>query len=373
MLAVTNSTAWSAAVRRSHVATFRCELWSGTTKIANLYPISGSVTVDARRDVRRSCSLSFVDFDGSLTPSATNLNLAPYGNEIKLFRGINYGDGTSDEVPLGVFRITETQVSYNEDAVSISITGDDRAKAIMEKPFSTAFTIGTSTNFADAILNVVSDRLGNALTNIAPTSYATPSSGFGRALGFGVESNPWADISEIARAIGHEAFFDAYGTFTTQPIPSLDTTSAVATYADGSDGVTVSIDRTLTSDSSSNGVIFPAEGTHLSAPLEAVVWDDDASSPFRRTGPLGERPASFSSSWIVNAAQLADAARSQYQAVRGQPITLSIVPDPRLDVRDVISITSATLGVSTLAVIDTIEIPFDVSSPMTITARTKGY
>lgn len=370
MLAVTNPTAWDLAVRNSHVVTLRCELWSGGAKLLDLYPDSGSVTVDARRAVRRSVTITLADYDGTLTPTASNLTLAPYGNELRLFRGINYGDGTSDEVPLGVFRITETSVSYGDEAVSLSITGEDRARVIQARPFSTAYVVAASVNFADVLTGIVSDRLPGVEMNVTPTTYATPGS---RPLGFGPDSDPWADVQTIAQSLGHEAYFDAYGAFTTSPIPSLDSSTPVASFADDSVGVTISIDRTLSSDAISNGVTFTAEGSHLLLPLVSTVWDDDSTSPFRRTGPLGERPADVSSSWIVSQAQCDDAAAAEYQAVRGQTVTLSIVPNPRLDVRDVISITSSELGIDSTAIVDTLTIPFDIGSPMQITARTKGY
>ena len=372
MLTVTNPEAWTYHVRQSHIATTRAELWNASGKLYDLYPTGGSVSVDARRDIRRSCNLELVDSDGTLTPSATNLDLAPYGNEIRLYRGIDYGDGTSDEVPLGVFRISETQISYGDDAVTISITGEDRAKAVQRAPFSTAYVIGSSLNLGDVMTGIVSNRLSGVSSSTTATSFTSPTVG-SRVLGFGPESDPWADVTEIARAIGQEAYFDAYGAFTTSLVPSLDETESVETYADDSNGVTISIDRSLSIDGISNGVVLTAEGSHLTLPLISTVWDDDASSPFRRTGPLGERPSTLSSSWIRNQTQCDYAALAEYQAVRGQGITLSIVPNARLDVRDVIRITSTSLGIDTLAVIDTITIPLDLSSSMQITARTKGY
>ena len=372
MINVTQPDKWEYHVRNSHRVTLRAELWNASSKLRDLYPNSGSVTIDARREVRRSCTLEIVDEDGTLTPNATNLDLAPYGNEIKLYRGINYGDGTSDEVALGVFRISETSIAYGQDAVTINITGEDRAKAIQQSPFSTAFVISASTNLIDAIKNIVTNRLPGTQTATTATTYTAPTVG-SKALGFGPQSNPWADVAEIAKAIGQEAYFDQEGKLATALVPNLDDTEAVQIYADNQDGVTIQIDRTLSMEGISNGVIFTAEASHLLLPLISKIWDDDASSPFRRTGPLGERPATLSTSWVATQAQLDYAALQEYQAVRGQQIALTIVPNPRLDVRDVIQITASDLGINTTAIIDTITIPFDVTSPMQITARTKGY
>ena len=371
MLPVSYTEKWDKAVRGSHVATLRCELWNQTEKLKELYPNSGSITIDARRDVRRSCSIELVDQDGTLTPTASNLELAPYGNELRIFRGIDYGDGTSDEVQLGVFAIVETNIIYGDSGTTINITADDRAKTIQQRPFTTPYGVGPSLNMVDSMINIVRDRFPGLANATTSTTYVTPSGT--RILGSGQNSNPWADVQDIAFAIGQEAYFDNLGQFATSPVPSLDATNYVAAFTDESDGVTISIDRTFTLEGIHNGVLLTAEGTHLPLPLTVEIWDDDATSPFNRTGPVGERGESISSSWILTQNQCTAAALSEYQAVRGQAITITIVPDPRIDVRDIIKITATDLGIDTTAIIDTIEIPFDISGSMTITARTKGY
>ena len=64
---------------------------------------------------------------------------------------------------------------------------------------------------------------------------------------------------------------------------------------------------------------------------------------------------------------------SLLDTVRGQIVNLSIVPNPALDVGDVIRVISADTYLDSLAVIDTITIPLSVGGEMQITARMRGY
>ena len=98
-------------LRKSHVAQSRAELILGGSKFADLEVVGGSVSVDARRGVRRSLSLETLDVDGSLTRAGLSSPLSPLGDtEIKVYRGVvdpSVGAVTANtEVLLGIFRVT---------------------------------------------------------------------------------------------------------------------------------------------------------------------------------------------------------------------------------------------------------------------------
>ena len=66
-----------ASVRKSHVSKIKVEIYdvANGTIISTASPISGEVTIDSRRSIRRQCSLEFIDSDGTLIP---NNNLSKY-------------------------------------------------------------------------------------------------------------------------------------------------------------------------------------------------------------------------------------------------------------------------------------------------------
>lgn len=104
MYAVSDS--FKEAVKKSHVTIVKVEVFdvSNGSIISTAQPISGSVSIDSRRSVRRECSLEFVDTDGTLVPQNNRSAIfLPYNREIKIYRGVVFPDGTEELVPLGVF------------------------------------------------------------------------------------------------------------------------------------------------------------------------------------------------------------------------------------------------------------------------------
>ena len=59
------------AVRKSHSAIVKVEIYdtANGTILSTASPISGEVTIDNRRSIRRECTLEFVDTDGTLVPT----------------------------------------------------------------------------------------------------------------------------------------------------------------------------------------------------------------------------------------------------------------------------------------------------------------
>src|SRR5688572_10172044 len=100
------SAAWNRTVTGSHtmVAEARvCETFqTGTDPDGTTVSIlAGAVTLDASADVRSTLDLTV---DGTaLWPTFANSLLAPYGNEIFVRRGIQYGIGVTEWVSLGYF------------------------------------------------------------------------------------------------------------------------------------------------------------------------------------------------------------------------------------------------------------------------------
>lgn len=377
----TSSPLWS-AVTASHRVRIRVEVWDATSSLTTLYPVDGSVTIDATRAVRRNLSLTVADTDGTLTPTSRDSLLAPFnGNEIKVWRGVTYLDGTYDEAPLGVFRITDVQVSRNENGISLSISGEDRAWWMSRLLYTTA-TVIEPTNVATVITNVINDRMGSTVpVSAASTDWVSP------RMQPGVDgwTDPWGFCRDLANTAGMEAYFDANGIATVAGIPNIDG-PAIATFSeDANTGVMLDLSRSMSIDTTPNGYRVVAESSIIKTPWRSIAWDDDALSPTYRDPNVPEQP-SLPTDVVVeqstpliaplsdgspNTEQTQTMAQAMLQTVIGQPITLTAVPNPALDVRDRISVVSTRLGVSTTAMIDSITIPLSADGSMTITARAR--
>ena len=150
------------AVRKSHSTTVKVEIYdmANGTILSTASPISGDVTIDNRRSIRRECTLEFVDTDGTLVPT-NNISsiLLPYNREVKIYRGIVFGDGTQELVPLGVFIITSVDISESAQGIKVSIKGSDRSLLLARAKFTNhEFYIEDGTAKETAIENMLKYR-----------------------------------------------------------------------------------------------------------------------------------------------------------------------------------------------------------------------
>lgn len=443
------SDAYRAAIRGSHRATLRCEVWRDGQKIATVYPVAGRVDADSRRAIRRTCQLEFVadrgievvtpvystyaDLDGRyatyaavpgsygslrevvsvetsttydpLVPgdSATD-PLSPYGNEIRVWRGVevttttaaSYGTlsgsystyaglgsafGTyggialppvvstdSEEIPLGVFLITEVDMRDDGAEVRVSVQGEDRALRISRNRWTAPYVIADGTNVVTAVTNLLEDRWDD-VTLIASESSET----IGRAvLGQETGNDPWADARKIADAAGLDLFFDGEGNARLEPVPSVDDATADATYREGDDAVVLSVSRRLDAKTTYNGVVVTGEGTSADTPVRAEAWDEDPTSPTYRYGAFGQVPFFYSSPLITTENQAAAAASARLRKVTGltEGIEWSMICDPSLEPGDVVDLVNAATRTAKVMILDAISIPLDVASSMSAVGRT---
>lgn len=366
----------------SHVVATRVDVIgsSGTTTV---YPTDGSVSVDARRSVRRSASLTFVDYDGTLTPKNADALLAPFANEIRIYRGIAEIDGSTSYYPLGVFQIVDTTVSANENGVHISVSCEDRARAVADSKWRKSKVLTAGANIGTALVDLltsVSLFPAADTSGVQSTTFTVPTT-HTITLGSGPSLNPWTDLQTVALAAGWEIWWGADGVFYADVHPGLDVTETVATYAAGDNSTLLGLERRLTLDGISNVVSVVAEGSGiakvtatdgtLNVPPRGEASDTDPSSP-TNTEQIGERMIELSSPMFGTNAQGAEIARLILPQYIGQPITFEIVPDPSLDVRDIVRVTDDRIGLDTTVVIDTLEIPLSVKGSMKVTGRARN-
>lgn len=365
------SEAFRAAVRRSHTVVVTAEAWFDDARIATVYPVSGSVSVDSRRAVRRTVSLTFVDEDGTLVPPAggTSGILTPYGGELRVYRGVRYDDGSEEIVPLGVFVITNVDVRDTSRGREIGVTGSDRSIRIARNRLVNPYQITGGTATETAIRELLVDRWADVDTDFPATGQTVGA----RVLAAGAETDPWAAAVEIAEAAGFDLAFDVDGVARMQPIPDPLEDDAVETYADGTDAVLLEVARAMDTGATYNGVIVSSEASDVDAPVRAEAWDEDPNSPTFRYGPFGEVPLFVVSSLIVDVDQAEEVARTQLlrQLGRTEAVEWSQVVNPAHDVLDVIRIVRPASKVDAVLLIDRLDVPLDATGTMSAVARVR--
>jgi hypothetical protein len=297
-----------------------------------------------------------------------------------LYRGVQFADGTTESVPLGVFIVTAVAVADGPDGVKLAITGADRSlKVARAKWKDDSYYIAAGTAKETAIQGILLDRYptvsfiptatGQTLGPLYPTQGMT----------FGTDSttysDPWRTCMEIARSAGMDLYFDEVGVCRMRSIPDPDTAQVVATYTDTTDAVLLSVDRSLETDDTYNGVIATGEGSNLALGVRGEAWDDNAASPtYRKT--YGEVPYFYSSPNLFTVSDCTVAAQAELRKRIGatEKITWGQVVNPAHDVYDVISMTRTPSGiVSANIVLDIIEVPLAPTDPMRATARARRF
>jgi hypothetical protein len=342
------------------------------TILSTASPISGEVTIDNRRSIRRECTLEFVDIDGTLVPT-NNISsvLLPYNREVKIYRGIVFPDGTEELVPLGVFVITSVDITETSQGVKVAIRGSDRSLILARAKFTNhEFYIEAGTAKETAIEQILKYRYPKVKTIFPATNQVTtllyPT--------LDQSSDPWREALKIAESASMDLYFDENGIARMRPIPDPDKGTAVATYTDGEDSVLLQIARSLSVDESYNGVIFTGEGTNLSLGVIGEAWDDNPASPtYRKT--YGEVPLFKSSPTVLTVAEAQEAASAELKKVIGasEKITWDQLVNPAHDVYDLVKVTRSPVGVDKIMMLDAISIPLAASGVMNAIGRSRRF
>ena len=363
------SGALKASVLTDHIAIAKAEIWTSDQKLADIDVSAGSVTIDSSSATRRTCSVQLFDDRDitNLVPDNDFDLLTPFGNEIRLYRGVRFDDGTSEYVPLGVFVITDVSIKDDSQGITISISGEDRSLYVSRAKWTKPYQMVSGT-LESSISNLLKDRYPDAITAF-PTTNITVNQVI---LGTERDNNPWLDAVEICELVGYDLFFDADGIVQMKPFPSLDGSVVVATFEEGSGTTITSIDRNISTKETYNGIIYTVQGSNVPTPIKVEVWDEDTASPTYRYGKFGQVPTFIESNLLLTQNEAIAAASNLLNIYIGaqEMITWEQVVNPTLDVQDVVYIKSNGSKVDRLVILDKLEIPLSPSETMKADART---
>lgn len=328
----------------------------------SLIVASGHVDVDATAGVRRRCELTLVDKNGALNATQMSSPASPYGNEIRLSRGISI-NGTDELLPVGTFRIEETGVSDDGGAI-VRLAGFDRSVSVAQARFEAPYAIPAGQNYGSAIQGLLESRVPGLTYLFTPTARTTP------LLVFLETDDPWAKATEMARSIGMELFFDVAGRVVLRPEPDPASDGIAAEYMEGEGATYLTSHYRIDTKPGYNGAIVvgePPGGT----PVRGEAWDSDPASATYYLGPYGKRPRFLRSQFVVTQGQADEAAAAIVLRERGgtEQLSFTALPHPGRDAGDSVYYRNADLGLDEIYVIDTLRIPLAASDVMSVTTR----
>lgn len=321
--------------------------------------VDGNVRTDASSDIRSTLSLVTSGVD-AWPHDPTDL-LAPYGNELFVERGINYGNGTVEVVSLGYHRIDRTDQDDGPNG-TIQLTASDRMAGVIDArlPLPIQFDAGTT-------VEEVFDQLVHEVYPDAVIEYDFAAGGSTLDAAHIAEEDRYGFLRDLAKSRGKIMYWDYRGALRVESPP--DPSTPVYAINAGRDGTLVRLARTLSRQGVYNGVVARGDQPTDDVQPMAVVVDNNPASPTYWNGRFGKVPRYYYSAFITTAAQATSAATSILQRAVGLPysIDLNAVPNPALEPYDPIRITMPDR--TDIHVIDSLTIPLTSESTMTGTTR----
>lgn len=412
MIAV--SAKFLAALQYSHTSCARMEVYSNGSlryTLTNIlgktdpnFPatknmiIDGSVNYDKKSDVRARCSVKLVTPDGSLIPKLSSDLLTPFGNIIKLYRGIQFADGRQEFIILGTFRITDVEVDEDKGGVTVTVTGSDLthivARNTVVQYWPSGATSDTSSQayatlnayYTDIIRLMVQDRYPTVTFNDIAANWqllqidASVKSDPNVPVYQNEGSNLWSTAKTYAKTVGCDLSFNRYGLCQLKTDPNYSifasgvTPSPAFTFIEGQQALFTALKRTLTDSATFNQVIITGEGqTFGGLPLQsAPAQDNDPSSPTYINGSYGVVTYFETNSYLVSQIQADHYAALVLRISLGVQETLEFpsIVCPFLEVDDVIALTCLRLGVNAnIYIIDSLTIPLKATDSMKAVVR----
>lgn len=360
------------ALARPHTAYLRVDILSraGVVLKSGLPHIDGSVRATLSSRVARTLNMSV---DRSWFPLLSNGQidtgglLAPFGNRIKAYRGIVYGDGSSAVFPVFYGRIETVAMTR---AGQVAVTANDLAADVVDAQFETPQSSVTSNTISTEFRRLVRGALSDATfgtsditgTKIAPVAW---------------QSDRAQALDDMSATVAMLWYPLADGSFVQRLTPwTKSGQTAALTLSDGTGALpgvenmisdwTITISRTGVY----NSVVFTSERQDGSAPVYATVRDVSPTSPTYFLGNFGRKPLLIQNQAALTQSQCVAAARSNLKAAKAITQTwdpVSIVPDASLELGDVIQMNAE--GAASLQVISGFTLPLRETGDMSISLR----
>lgn len=321
--------------------------------------IEGDVMFDVGSDVRATVDIT----THGRWPDTPDGMLTPYGDEVFVERGIDYGDGTREWVSQGYYRIYTVE-QQSAPSGTIRITGRDRMSKIIDDRRLSPYQFSPSASFAGVVDFLVGEVFTDpyiyfdwqADTDLLESSHV-------------VERERYKFLKELCDSYAKDMYFDYRGYLVIASPP--DATVPVFRVDRGPNGVITEASRQLTREGVYNIVVAEGEPVGEAPPVRGIAYDAVPSSPTYWLGRFGRVPKFFTSSFLKSEDQCRQAAQKMLADVTGLPYTVSfgMVPNPALEVGDPVEIVVEPDGTSQVHVIDTLTLPLTPDQAITATTR----
>jgi hypothetical protein len=309
--------------------------------------------------------------------------LQPYSVELFVQRGIDFGDGTQEFVPLGYYRVERVDQEEAPDG-PLRITAYDRAASAIQNRVLNPFQFPATVTHRYAFQRIINGNTGSGQSTDGygmfiytpmPITWAPVAAGgydpdaATVAGGQVIEDDSYAFLEQLADQRGCCLRFTDTGQLSVEPIDGPPGAGPVFAVRPGATGTLVRASRSVTREGVYN--IVSAYGSDPAAPTgHQLAYIEDG--PLDWSGPFGAAPRYYASPLLRTAAQADAAAQTLVDRYVGLPqsLTLDIVPNPALRPADLITTQLQTNGPEFVNQIDEYLLPVTGTAAATITTRT---
>lgn len=325
---------YRAALARPHTPYLRVAVTdsSGNEIISSVTYSDGSVSATLQSRVTRTLSLT-VDRSYAPITAAGSIDytapFAPFGNRLKAYRGISWGNGLDTYWPVFYGRIDDVLIKSNG---TMDVTGSDLAAEVVEAPFETPTTSSTLLTVAGQVQQLITAAMPAA-------TYDFTSSAFPQLVPYVVwQTDRGQALDDLASSVGALWYPRADGTFTMRKVPWANTQTQVATLTDGPDGLLTDYGIRISRTDVKNAVVYITERQDGSDPLYYVSRDMVTTSPTYYKGPFGHKPLVITNQQPLSSAQQKQAADTllRQSKATGQVWSVATVPDASLELGDLL-------------------------------------
>lgn len=329
------------------------------TVIAENIPfLSGAVTASLTNRVVRRLSFSI---DMSWYPVQATGILAPYGNVIRAYRGIQAGDGsTVYQWPVFAGRIQYVQA---DDTGIVRVECSDFAADVVDFGFENPENSSTGNLIPTEVNRLISDALPGA-------AFGTSDSYSDTVKPLTWEQDRGAALDEMAFSVGSYWYPLADGQFVLRKYPWTVSAAPVITLADGEHGTVTAWASARSRVDVYNSVIVTGQRLNGDLPALGIARDTTPGSPTQYGGTFGVRTEFLRLQTPGSDGQAQTAADDALRRdiALQESWSWNMVPDASLELGDVVSLDVAErLGI--IQVAESFTLPLDLSGPMTVNGR----
>lgn len=351
------------AITGTPTVTSRVELWYGGTKVVpSMKVLSGSVS-GSRSMVRRTLSLSVTAATRADRRDLWEQVSLP-GAEIRAFRGVEFLDGSVEEVPLGVFLTRQPAIDERSGVLTFG-TCPDRMQRVIDYTFETPRTSSAGMTYPQQVQQLLGEAVAGLqfTSNTGTYAGAVPSAVW--------ESDRAGAIRQLSTSVAAETWFGPSGAAVMGRVKQLSDPADWKLYP-GSRAL-VEAQASVDWDAAYNVVVARGDRLDGGPAVFGVARDTNPASVTYWRGPMGPKPRQYASPLLTSNAMCVLAAQSLLAKSTGarKSIDLTAVANPALDVGDRIDVVLPQAGWSERHVVDSFSIDL-TSAAMTVTSRATG-